>query len=429
MRVLTSIVIVLTVIFQLAGLAQSLSTSKEYFDKATLQYLVGEYDSALKNLNMSLRLDPNNAGAIELMKTIQRERNLPEEQPIGDETAGLVSDLITAGQEQLSGGEYLKASDYFSRALSIDPRNKEAARLFSQTEAITTQQRISASSWSRQRTLLWLGVSLVFLIIGMAALISYLSVMLRRSTFPPPKAPVKTGPAAPPPLAAARDQHKPIRAKWANNPFSLEVFKHEFTGEERMGFESLKNFIKSRIESVGGHGTEPFTETALEKINELSRGKPKMALIISDWAVNQANNQGMEKVTAELVKGYEKVAARNILIVDDEEVVRNTLDGILRRGGGYETDFAADGAEAIKKIQENVYGVVLLDLALPKVDGYEVLRQARVIHPELPVVFLTGTAEAHKVMESLSKYDLTALIEKPFSMEKVLDTVAKALKK
>ena len=421
MRVLTGIIIVLTIMFQMASFSQALTTSKEYFDKATLQYLVGEYDTALKNLNTSLRLDPNNAGAIELMKTIQRERNLPEEQPPGNETAGMVSDLITAGREQFGLGDYNKATDYFSRALTVDPKNIEAARWLAQTETINTQQGIAAGEWGRQRNFLLLGVSLLFLIIGVAALISFVSVMLKRSAFPP-KAPVK---AAPP----VREPRKAIRAKWANNPFSLEVFKHEFTGEERMGFESLKNFIKSRIESVGGHGTEPFTETALEKINELSRGKPKIALIVCDWAANQANNQGMEQVTAELVKGYEKVAARNILIVDDEEVVRNTLDGILRRGGGYETDFAADGAEAIKKIQENVYGVVLLDLALPKVDGYEVLRQARVIHPELPVVFLTGTAEAHKVMESLSKFNLTALIEKPFSMEKVLDSVAKALKK
>ena len=118
-----------------------------------------------------------------------------------------------------------------------------------------------------------------------------------------------------------------------------------------------------------------------------------------------------------------------ILIVDDEEVIRNTLDGILRRGGGYDTDFAVDGIEAIRKIKENTYGVVLLDLALPKVDGYEVLRQARTVRPELPIIFITGTAEAHKVMESLAKYELTGLIEKPFTMEKVLDATARALKK
>jgi len=117
-----------------------------------------------------------------------------------------------------------------------------------------------------------------------------------------------------------------------------------------------------------------------------------------------------------------------ILIADDEEVVRTSLDGILKKGGNYETDFAQDGEEAVKKAKENLYDLLLLDLAMPKLDGYEVLKQVRAMYPDLPVVFITGTGEAKKVMQSIAQYKLNAFIEKPFTPAKVLEIVGKALK-
>ncbi|OGC03893.1 hypothetical protein A2276_07685 [candidate division WOR-1 bacterium RIFOXYA12_FULL_43_27] len=121
------------------------------------------------------------------------------------------------------------------------------------------------------------------------------------------------------------------------------------------------------------------------------------------------------------------MAFRKILIVDDEDVVCKTIEVILKNGGGYETDFAADGEEALEKINENVYGLILLDILIPKIDGYEVLKKIREKHPDLPVIFISGKGEAGKIMESLSNDRLTGLIEKPFTPEKILDAVANNL--
>jgi len=165
-----------------------------------------------------------------------------------------------------------------------------------------------------------------------------------------------------------------------------------------------------------------------EKIFELSKGNPKSALAICSCALKPAIDRDENIISAEIISECQKVIPANILIADDEKIVRTTLDSILRIGGGYQTSFAADGEEAIKKIEENGFDIILLDIDMPKLNGYEVLKQARALHPTLPVVFISGKGTPKAVMDSLSHFDLAAYIEKPFTPEKVLDIVAKVLK-
>lgn len=117
-----------------------------------------------------------------------------------------------------------------------------------------------------------------------------------------------------------------------------------------------------------------------------------------------------------------------ILIADDEAVVRDSLEGILTKGGSYEVDSCADGEECLKKTKENLYDLLLLDLEMPKLDGYEILKRVRVMYPDLPVALITGHGQVQKIMESIAQYKLNAFIEKPFTPEKVLEIVGKLLK-
>lgn len=119
---------------------------------------------------------------------------------------------------------------------------------------------------------------------------------------------------------------------------------------------------------------------------------------------------------------------RKVLIADDEDIIRTSLDEILQKIGDIECDFASDGEETLKKAKENLYDMLLLDLEMPKLSGYEVLKQIRGMYPDMPVIFITGTGEAKKIMESIAQYKLTAFIEKPFSPNNVMDIVNKALK-
>jgi DNA-binding NtrC family response regulator len=77
---------------------------------------------------------------------------------------------------------------------------------------------------------------------------------------------------------------------------------------------------------------------------------------------------------------------------------------------------------------ENVYGLVLLDIEMPRATGYQILKRIRACYPELPIVFVTGKGEPRKVVESFGQYNLSGYIEKPFTPEKVLNVVARILK-
>jgi CheY-like chemotaxis protein len=114
-----------------------------------------------------------------------------------------------------------------------------------------------------------------------------------------------------------------------------------------------------------------------------------------------------------------------ILITDDEEIIRDTLNTILTKAG-HTTELALDGAEALAKIKETIYDIALLDIDMPKLDGYEVLKQIRALYPLLPVIFITGSGESKKVAQSIAQYHLNAFIEKPFTPETVLDVINKS---
>ena len=115
-----------------------------------------------------------------------------------------------------------------------------------------------------------------------------------------------------------------------------------------------------------------------------------------------------------------------ILIVDDEESIRRSLGGILS-DEGFETASEADGDRAIATIdREGPPDLVLLDIAMPKRDGVEVLGELRERWPGLPVVMMSGhgTIETAVRTTRIGAFDF---IEKPLSIDKLLLTIQHAL--
>jgi len=114
-----------------------------------------------------------------------------------------------------------------------------------------------------------------------------------------------------------------------------------------------------------------------------------------------------------------------ILIVDDEQGIRRSLAGLLA-DEGFETDVAGDGEKALQAIRTERPDLVLLDIAMPGIDGMEVLEETRQAWPELPVVMMSGhgTIETAVRATQLGAFDF---IEKPLSVEKLLLTIRNAL--
>ncbi len=81
-----------------------------------------------------------------------------------------------------------------------------------------------------------------------------------------------------------------------------------------------------------------------------------------------------------------------ILVVDDEEALRTVLSGELVNEG-YQVGTAGDGDEAITLIKQQPFDVVLLDIKMPKVDGFEVLKFIKKDYASTKVIMLTAFAD------------------------------------
>jgi CheY-like chemotaxis protein len=80
-----------------------------------------------------------------------------------------------------------------------------------------------------------------------------------------------------------------------------------------------------------------------------------------------------------------------ILLVDDNPVVRDMLVDLVG-SLGYVADAASGGAEALALFDQNRYDIVLTDLLMPGMSGWDVLAAIRQRNPQMPVVIITGTA-------------------------------------
>ncbi|MDQ1359463.1 MAG: two-component system, OmpR family, response regulator MprA [Acidimicrobiaceae bacterium] len=107
-----------------------------------------------------------------------------------------------------------------------------------------------------------------------------------------------------------------------------------------------------------------------------------------------------------------------VLVVDDEPAVRQALDRALRFEG-YETEMAADGLGALSAIAERPADAVVLDVAMPRVDGLEVCRRLRAAGDPTPILLLTARVA---VSERVAGLDAGAddYLVKPFALEELL---------
>jgi DNA-binding NtrC family response regulator len=116
-----------------------------------------------------------------------------------------------------------------------------------------------------------------------------------------------------------------------------------------------------------------------------------------------------------------------ILIVDDEEVIIRSCSRILS-GDGYEVDSARNGAEALRKVEETAYEVVVLDIMMPGVDGLEVLQQVKERHPEVEVIMMTGLSQIKTAVQSM-KVGAFDYLSKPFDPDEFKVVVDRALER
>ena len=114
-----------------------------------------------------------------------------------------------------------------------------------------------------------------------------------------------------------------------------------------------------------------------------------------------------------------------ILVVDDEKVVREGCREVLALEG-FEVVLAENGEQGLKMIEEAHFDVILLDLMMPGLSGFDVLSHVKALHPDTSIIVITGYATVEHSIEAMKKgaFDF---IPKPFSPDQLRVVVSKAI--
>ena len=121
--------------------------------------------------------------------------------------------------------------------------------------------------------------------------------------------------------------------------------------------------------------------------------------------------------------------SKKILVIEDDKVIRENIN-ILLNEEGYIARAAKNGEEALLKVKEDLPDLVLCDIKMPGMDGYEILEKFSmdILTNSIPFIFLTAKVEKENIRKAMKLGAVDYLI-KPFDSDKLLKSIEDNLKK
>jgi CheY-like chemotaxis protein len=110
-----------------------------------------------------------------------------------------------------------------------------------------------------------------------------------------------------------------------------------------------------------------------------------------------------------------------ILIVDDEQFVRDLLEKVLKRRG-HEVTAASDADQALAALESQTFDLLLTDVVMPGMDGFDLLRRVKSAYPDIKVIVLTGYARKQSISDFLL-YGADDYLSKPFQVHELVAAV------
>ena len=115
----------------------------------------------------------------------------------------------------------------------------------------------------------------------------------------------------------------------------------------------------------------------------------------------------------------------NVLVVDDQIGMLETFTDILE-DKGFDVDTAEDGFQAIRKVKEQGFDIIFMDIKMPGINGVQTFREIKKINPKASVIMMTAYSAEDLVKEAIEEGAYT-VIYKPFDMDKVIQTIERVL--
>ena len=118
---------------------------------------------------------------------------------------------------------------------------------------------------------------------------------------------------------------------------------------------------------------------------------------------------------------------KHILVIDDQESMRSIIATVLK-DKGYQVTAVDDGEQGLTFLKHNPdsFDLILADVNMPKIDGFELLKIVKTDYPQKPVIFLTGMNEEITTVVG-EEYKFDGIIKKPFQVEEALMLIEKCL--
>lgn len=111
-----------------------------------------------------------------------------------------------------------------------------------------------------------------------------------------------------------------------------------------------------------------------------------------------------------------------ILFVEDEKVLRETLTEALKKNN-FSVDDAENGLKALDLLKENEYDLILLDIILPKKNGFEVLEEMRNLKKKTPVILLTNLSGTSNIQKALDLGAKNYLVKSEYRLDEIVDRI------
>ncbi len=191
--------------------------------------------------------------------------------------------------------------------------------------------------------------------------------------------------------------------------------------------------LKKKAKAKSKSGFDPRQMISVEMPFDVK----EVAAITGPDYIEYAVSDGMAQLPYESLKAnYEKILAEEqmqtlldtslILVIDDEVAVNNNIRKILNKTG-YGVDQATTKAEALSKIDNNAYELILLDLKIPGVQGLELLEHISRQQPSARVIMITGYASIETAKEA-ARMGAVEYLPKPFTPDEIRGATERAFK-
>lgn len=117
---------------------------------------------------------------------------------------------------------------------------------------------------------------------------------------------------------------------------------------------------------------------------------------------------------------------RRILVIDDDLAIRVLLQAVLRRMH-FDVELAEDGSAGLDRLQSNRYDLILLDLMMPRLNGYEFIQRVRETYPDTRPHIVVFTAAGKRGVDKIPTEMVCNSILKPFDLDKFVEVIGECV--